>query len=73
MGILFPLLRRRTVSTLWSSFFLNFMRFVNWILGSLNFLANIHSKRDLSAVLTGKFDKDLKEDLTKKICMKLRL
>jgi hypothetical protein len=42
MGILFPLLRKIEVSTLWSSFFLSFMCFANCILGILNFLANIH-------------------------------
>jgi hypothetical protein len=39
MGILFPILRRKEVSTLWSSFFLIF---ANCILGSLSFWANIH-------------------------------
>jgi hypothetical protein len=42
MGILFPLLRRIEVATLWSSFFLSFMCFVNCILGIPNFGANIH-------------------------------
>ena len=42
MGILFPLLRRIEVSTLWSSFFLSFMWSVNCILGILSFWANIH-------------------------------
>ena len=42
MGILFPLLRRIKVSTLWSSFFLSFMCFANCILGILSFWANIH-------------------------------
>ena len=42
MVILFPLLRRIEVSTLWSSFFLSFMWFVNCILGILSFWANIH-------------------------------
>ena len=42
MGILFPLLRKIEVSTLWSSFFLSFMCFANCILGILNFWANIH-------------------------------
>jgi hypothetical protein len=42
MGILFPLLRRTKVSTLWSSFFLNFMWSVNCILGIPNFWANAH-------------------------------
>jgi hypothetical protein len=41
MGILFLLLRRIEVSTLWSSF-LSFMCFANCILGSLSFWANIH-------------------------------
>jgi hypothetical protein len=40
MGILFPILRRNKVSTLWSSFFLSFMCFANCILGSLSFWAN---------------------------------
>jgi hypothetical protein len=43
MGILFPLLRRISVSTLWSFFFLSFMFFANCILGILSFWANIHS------------------------------
>jgi hypothetical protein len=42
MGILFPILRRNEVSTLWSSFFLSFMYFENCILGILSFWANIH-------------------------------
>jgi hypothetical protein len=42
VGILFPLLRRTEVSTLWSSFFLSFMSFTNCILGILSFSANIH-------------------------------
>jgi hypothetical protein len=33
MGILFPILRRDEVSTPWSSFFLSFMCFANFILG----------------------------------------
>ena len=41
MGILFPLLRRIKVSTLWSSF-LSFIWFVNYILDILSFWANIH-------------------------------
>jgi hypothetical protein len=32
MGVLFPILRRGKVSTLWSSFFLSFMRLANCIL-----------------------------------------
>jgi hypothetical protein len=42
MGILFPLLRRIQVSTLWYSFFLSFMCFANCILAILSFWANIH-------------------------------
>jgi hypothetical protein len=42
MGILFPLLRRIEVSTLWSSFFLSFMCFADCILGILSFWADIH-------------------------------
>ena len=42
MGILFPILRRNRVSTLWSSSFLSFMCFANYILDILNFWANIH-------------------------------
>ena len=42
MGILFSILRRSEVSTLWSSFFLSFMCFANCILGILSFWANIH-------------------------------
>jgi hypothetical protein len=41
MGILFPILRRTKVSTLWSSFFLSFMCFANCILAILNFWANV--------------------------------
>jgi hypothetical protein len=32
MGVLFPILRRGKVSTVWSSFFLSFMCFANCIL-----------------------------------------
>jgi hypothetical protein len=42
MGVLFLILRRADVSTLWSSFFLSFMYFANCILGILSFWANIH-------------------------------
>jgi hypothetical protein len=42
MGILFPLLRRIKLSTLWSFFFLSFLCFANYILGILSFGANIH-------------------------------
>jgi hypothetical protein len=42
MGILFPILRKSEVSTLWSFFFLHFMCFANCILGILSFWANIH-------------------------------
>jgi hypothetical protein len=42
MGILFPILRRNEVSTLWSSFFLSFMCSANCILDILSFWANIH-------------------------------
>ena len=42
MCILFPCLRRTKVPTLCSSFFLNFMWYVNCILGLPNFWANIH-------------------------------
>jgi hypothetical protein len=41
MGVLFPILRRGEVSTLWSSFFLSFMCFANCILGILSFWANV--------------------------------
>jgi hypothetical protein len=40
MGILFSLLRRNKGTTVWSSFFLNFMWSVNCILGILSFCAN---------------------------------
>jgi hypothetical protein len=40
--ILFPLLRRIEVSTIWSSFFLSFLCFANCILGILSFWANKH-------------------------------
>jgi hypothetical protein len=42
MGILFPILRRDKLSTLWSSFCLSFMCFANCILGILSFWANNH-------------------------------
>jgi hypothetical protein len=42
MGILFPILRKNKVSTLWYSFFLSFMCFTNCILGILSFWTNIH-------------------------------
>jgi hypothetical protein len=42
MGILFPILRKREVSTLWSSFLLSFMCFANCILDFLSLWANIH-------------------------------
>ena len=42
MGILFPILRRNELSTLWSSYFLSFMCFANCILDSLSFWANMH-------------------------------
>jgi hypothetical protein len=41
MSILFPILRRNEVSTLWSSFLLIFLCFANCILGILSFWANI--------------------------------
>ena len=41
MGILFPLLKRTEVYTLWSSF-LSLMWSVNYILGIPSFWANIH-------------------------------
>jgi hypothetical protein len=56
MGILFPILRRIEVSTLWSSFFLSFMYFGNCILGILSFWANIHlsaSSYHVCSFLTG--------------------
>jgi hypothetical protein len=40
--VLFTILRRNEVSTLWSSLFLSFMCFANCILGILCFWANIH-------------------------------
>jgi hypothetical protein len=43
MGVLFPLLRRIKVSTLWFSFFLSFMCSMNCIFGIVGFWANIHS------------------------------
>ena len=42
MGILFPILRRKEVSTPWCSFFLNFICLANCILGIVSFWANIH-------------------------------
>jgi hypothetical protein len=41
MSVLFLILRRKEVATLWSSFFLSFMCFANYILGILSFWANI--------------------------------
>ena len=41
-SVLFPILRRKKVSTLWSSFFLSFICFSHCTLGSLSFWANIH-------------------------------
>jgi hypothetical protein len=41
MGILFPILGRGKVSTLWSPFFLSFMCLENCILDILSFSANI--------------------------------
>lgn len=41
MVILFLILRRNKVSTLWSSFFVSFMCFANCILAILSFWANI--------------------------------
>ena len=42
MRILFPILRKNEVSTLWSSFFLSFMCFANCILGIPSFWGNMH-------------------------------
>jgi hypothetical protein len=42
MGILFPLLRKTNICTLWYFFFLSFMCFVNHILGIQSFWTNIH-------------------------------
>jgi hypothetical protein len=42
VGILFPIIRRTKISTLWSFFFLSFMCFANCILGILSFQANFH-------------------------------
>jgi hypothetical protein len=41
VGILFPILRRSEVYTLWSSLFLSFMCFASCILDILSFWANI--------------------------------
>ena len=41
-SILFPILRRTETPTLLSSFFLSFLRSVNYILGILSFQTNIH-------------------------------
>jgi hypothetical protein len=56
MGILFPILRRSKVSTIWSSFFWSFMCFANCVLGVLSFWANIHlsvSAYQVSSFVTG--------------------
>jgi hypothetical protein len=50
---LFSLLRRIKGSTLWTSFFLSFMWFVNCILGIPSFWANIHLS--VSAYHVGSF------------------
>jgi hypothetical protein len=42
VSILFPILRRTEAHTLWSSLFLSFMWFMNYILGSLSFWVDIH-------------------------------
>jgi hypothetical protein len=42
MGILFPIVKRKEVSTLWSSLFLIILCFANSSLGVLRFWANIH-------------------------------
>jgi hypothetical protein len=42
MGILFHVLRKNEVFTLWYSLFLIFLCFANCILGILGFWANIH-------------------------------
>jgi hypothetical protein len=42
MGILFSILRRVEVPTLWSPFFLSFMCFANCILGILRFWTKFH-------------------------------
>jgi hypothetical protein len=41
-GILFPIIGRGKVSTLWSLFFLSFMCFANCLLGIVSFWTNIH-------------------------------
>jgi hypothetical protein len=56
MGILFPILRRKEVSTHWSSLFLIFLCFANCILGILSFWANIYlsvSAYQVSSFVTG--------------------
>jgi hypothetical protein len=63
MGILFPILRRNEVSTLWPSFFLSFMCFANCILSILSFWANIHlsvSAYHVSSFVIGLPHKDAK-------------
>jgi hypothetical protein len=40
--ILFPLLSRTDTSTLWSSFFLNFIWYVSYIVDILSILPNVH-------------------------------
>jgi hypothetical protein len=56
MGILFPILRRNKVSTLWSSLFSSFMCSANCILDILSFWANIHlsvSAYHVCSIVTG--------------------
>jgi hypothetical protein len=56
MGILLPILRRNKVATRWSSFFLIFLCFANFILGVLCFWANIHltvSKYQVTSFVIG--------------------
>jgi hypothetical protein len=52
MGILFPILKRSEISTLWSSFFLSFMCFANSVL-AISFWPNIHLS--VSAYHVGSF------------------
>jgi hypothetical protein len=61
MGVLFPILRRNEVSTLWSSFFLIFLCLANCIWGILLIWINIHlsvSAYQVTSFVIGYLTKD---------------
>jgi hypothetical protein len=72
MGILYSLLRRIVVSTLWSSFSLSFMGFVNCILGISSFCSNIHlsvSEYHVCSFVTGQIPAQFYTELQRAICI----